>query len=594
MVTIISSFLHARLAEKIRHDKSQHAWYYCKAMAKPGKNKVTGNTQANHTTTPDAVPISTSKRQSGSFMALALIALIGTFTFVTPSAISKTIEKCTDNKFDADDTYDLKLSYDLGFTDSDINALQYAECVEAVNPASDNVTSVSEGSAINAVSVYPDLFIHVTGARKEIAMSDSYRRLVNNAREYIEINIEPSLSVAREQAITSEIKKEINELSDSVAEADEKAQALDEELAELDEEYESSLKDFESEQESINEAKAAIQANEKSAQASIESGKKNLTSVLNEVYSKSVVTASDIKRAQGLSNYVSGSEQSSHNKFTSQWAELSNIETQLHEDQVALTEQKEQREKEIAEEKATLSQDKIEAATKIDTLNEQLDANGGRWIIEDRSSIPAYESLSNSDHDMKEKYSPVGAFIFLLSLITSVIVVITIITRNRSRIISWQRRGLEDRIIVALFVRRTVLAACIGSTLGAIIGCIASPMAYMYSYADIMGVPFSSPGIEWSRPLIGILAFAAACGLTALITFTFRVGGRTTVKTAPMRKASKNIAPETRTGTKPPLKIDSLQESLLQKYSPDEQELISRKNPRRSLYPSLSSTDSRR
>ena len=86
--------------------------------------------------------------------------------------------------------------------------------------------------------MYPDLFIHVTGARKEIAMSDSYRRLVNNAREYIEINIEPSLSAAREQAITSEIKKEINELSDSVAEADEKAQALDEELAELDEEYE--------------------------------------------------------------------------------------------------------------------------------------------------------------------------------------------------------------------------------------------------------------------------------------------------------------------------------------------------------------------
>ena len=532
-------------------------------------NKETAGAKAAPSSSQSTAPITTSKRQSGSFMALALIALIGVFTFVTPAAISKTIEKCTDNKFDADDTYDLKLSYALGFTDSDINALQYAECVESVSPDPDNVTSVSADSAINAVNVYPDLFVHVTGAKKEVAMSDSYRRIVNDAREYIEINIEPSLSAAREQAISSELKREINALSDSVAEADAKAQALDEELVTLDEEYESSLEDFESEQEAINKAKSSLQESERSAQATIESGKKDLTSVLNEVYSKSVVTAADLKRAQGLSNYVSGSEQSSHNKFTSQWAELSSIETQLHEDQVALTEQKEQREKEISEEKATLSQDKIEAAAKIDALNEQLDVNGGRWIIEDRSSIPAYESLSASDHDMKEKFSPIGVFIFLLSLIASILVVVTIVKRNKSRITSWQQRGLEDRIIAALFVRRTALAAFIGAVLGAIIGCFVSPMAYMYSYADIMGIPFSSLGMEWSRPLIGIPAFAAACGLAALITFTFRIGGGTVGKTAPMRKVSESNVSENKTEPKASLKIDSLQESLLQKYSPD-------------------------
>ncbi len=532
-------------------------------------NKETAGVKSEQPASQNTVPITTSKRQSGSFMALALIALIGVFTFVTPASISKTIEKCTDNKFDADDTYDLKLSYALGFTDSDINALQYAECVEAVSPDPDNATSVSGDSVINAINVYPDLFIHVTGAKKEVAMSDGYRRLVNDAREYIEINIEPSLSAAREQAIYSELKREIKELSDSSREADEKAQALDEELITLNEEYESSLEDFESEQEAINKAKASLQESERNAQTTIESGKKDLTSVLNEVYSKSVVTAADLKRAQGLSNYVSGSEKSTHSKFTSQWAELTGIETQLHEDQVALTEQKELREQEIAEEKATLSQDKIEAAAKIDALNEQLDVSGGRWVIEDRSSITAYESLSASDHDMKEKYSPIGVFIFLLSLVTSILVVITIVKRNKSRITSWQQRGLEDRIIAALFVRRTALAASIGAVLGAMIGCIASPMAYMYSYADIMGIPFSSLGMEWLRPLIGIPTFAAACGLTALITFTFRIGGGTVGKTAPLRNISENNISENNTGMKGSLKVDSLQESLLQKYSPD-------------------------
>lgn len=544
-------------------------------MAKTGKDKKINNdnkevgAKAEQSSSQSTAAITTSKRQSGSFMALALIALIGVFTFVTPAAISKTIEKCTDTKFDADDTYDLKLSYALGFTDNDINALQYAECVEAVSPNPDNAASVSADSVINTVNVYPDLFVHVAGAKNEIAMSEGYRRLVNDAREYIEINIELSLSAAREQAISSELKREINELSDSVAKAEEKAQSLDEELVKLDEEYESSLEDFNSEQESINKAKAALQESERSAQTTIESGKKDLTSVLNEVYSKSVVTAADLKRAQGLSNYVSGSEKSTHSKFTSQWAELSSIETQLHEDQVALTKQKEQREQEIAEEKAALSQNKIEAAAKISALNEQLDVNGGRWIIEDRSSIPAYESLSASDHDMKEKFSPIGIFIFLLSLVTSILVVVTIVTRNKSRISSWQQRGLEDRIIAALFIRRTALAAFIGAVLGAVIGCIASPMAYMYSYADIMGIPFSSLGIEWSRPLIGIIAFAFACGLTALITFTFRIGGGTVGKTAPIRKTSENKVSSDKTGTQGSLKVDSLQESLLLKYSPD-------------------------
>ena len=286
------------------------------------------------------VEIKPSKRHRGSFMVLALIALIGTSALVSPSAISKTIEKCADAKFDEENTYDLKLSYSLGFTDTDIDALQYAECVESVSPDPESTSAVSQNSVIDTPNIYPALFIHVKGAREAVSMSDRYRRLINDAREYIEINIEPSLSAAREQSISLDLRKEINKLETEIDESEKKAADLDEELIELESDYEKAVADFDSEQEAIDEAKDLIQAREKNAQTTIENGKKDLTGVLNEVYSKSAVTAADIKRAQGLSNYVSGSEKSMHSSFTSQWAELSGIETQLHEDQIRLTEQK--------------------------------------------------------------------------------------------------------------------------------------------------------------------------------------------------------------------------------------------------------------
>ena len=460
-------------------------------------------------------------------MVLALIAFIGMSALVSPSAISKTIEKCADNRFDKDDAYDLKLSYPLGFTDTDISTLQYADCIESVSPYPDEAYSVSQNNAIDAPNIYPSLYIHVKGAREDITMSDSYRRLINDAREYIEINMEPSLTAAREQSISMDLRREIEKLESSIGESEEKAASLDEELTTLEKDYEKAIADLDSEQESIDKAKDLIQAREKNAQTTIENGKKDLSGVLDEVYSKANVTASDLKKAQGLSNYVSGSEKSMHKSFTSQWAELSGIETQLHEDQAELTEKKEQREEEISKEKASISQDKAEADKKIRSLESQLDESRSRWMIEDRNSLPEYALLAESDNVMLERFAPYGVLIYSLSFLICMIIIISIVTRNRARIISWRRRGLEDRIIISLFVRRSALSAAIGAVTGSIIGCILSPIAYMYSYSDSIGVPFSGLGAEWLLPLGGTLLLTFASALTALLTYHMTMKKRT-------------------------------------------------------------------
>ena len=464
-----------------------------------------------------------SKRQPGRFLALTAAAFTGILALTAPGAVSKTIEKCADAKYDSGSLYDLKLSYSLGFTDTDIEIMQNAECVETVSTSPDLTEAASSDAAISTVSVYPQLFLRIKNAEKALPMSAEYNSIINDAREYIEINLEPSLSAARKQAVTSGLRKEIDTLRESLDTSEERSSELDKELASLDEEYDKALADMESEQESINKAKSVIQANEKNAQTKIEGGKKDLSGVLDEVYSKSVVTASDLKRAQGLSNYVSSSEKSMHNSFTSQWAELTSIETQLHEDQEALTEQKEKREKEIEEEKNRISQNRVDVSARISDLYAQLDENAGRWVIEDRSSIPEYNTLSMADKKMSGVYSHTGVFIYIICIIICIYLVMSIVIRNVSRINSWKERGLEDRIIVSLFIRRSGLAAAFGAIAGAVTGCIIVPIVYIYAYADTIGVPFAGLGGDWSRALAGCLLISTVSAVTSLITYSHNV-----------------------------------------------------------------------
>ena len=452
-------------------------------------------------------------------MVLAFFSMLALFFLTAPAAVSKTIEKNADSVYDKADTFDLRLTYALGFTDSDVAALNYAECVEDVSTSSDGRTPVSADNSMDTQNVYQELYIYVAGAKERLALSDGYRSLVNNAREYIEINIAPSQAAAREQNIHTVITKEMAELNDTLDGYMKKEAELDEELVTLSENYAKAMEDFESEQKAINEAKEAIQAEERNAQSSIESGKKSLTSVLNEVYSKSVVTSEDLKRAQGLSNYVSGSEKNLHSQFTSEWSKLTAIETGLHEDEIALKENKEQREAEIALEKTEIDKDAASLRKKIGTLEARLDVEGGRWIIEDRSIMPEYDALLTSDSNMLKRYAPAGVFLCVFCLLFVTLIIVSVISKNRDRIASWKSRGLEDRIIMGLFVRRTALASVLGSFAGAAAGCLAAPVVYMYSYADILDIPFLGPAVVIGEPAAGIVAAAAVSAIACVVSY---------------------------------------------------------------------------
>ena len=503
------------------------------------------------------------RKQKVSFMALALIAAVGLFSFVTPAAICKTLDTNTRFKYSSEDLYDIRLSYSLGFTDNDIQALQNADCVDAVSTAPSMSDSAAQDSAISSLNVYPNLYLYITGAKEAGALSDRYNSIIDNATTHITTMIEPSLTAAREQTVRSELRHEIESLQDSLTESEEKVIELEDELDSLDKEYEQAMADLDSEQESIDEAKASIQKNIKNAQTTIENGKKDLTNVLNEVYGKSQVTVSDLKRAQGLSNYVSGSEKSMHEKFTDQWAELSGIETRLHEEQMSLAENREQREQEISEEKKQLSQNKAETNERIRQLQSQLDTDKGSWILEDRSAIPSHAKLCAAYRNMNSRFSMLGIIIYVLSVCACILIAYNIIIMNEARINSWQERGLGDRIIASVFVRKTGVAAGIGSLIGILAGCILSPAAYMYSYAEIIDIPLSTLGIVLLFPFIGSVTLISLVSLTALLTFTFKIGGGNVGRTSVSGSSSRS-KPESKEDV---LKIDSLQEDLVQRFS---------------------------
>ncbi|MCR5774614.1 MAG: hypothetical protein K6G42_05970 [Lachnospiraceae bacterium] len=503
--------------------------------------------------TPGAI-----RRHRGSFMIMALIAFIGLFALSAPAAISKTVQKCAEDKLDKDHVYDLKLSYDLGFTDNDISPLLASDSVEAVSPAPDITATVTQNSAIDTLTVYPSLYLKVSGTDAAPALSTEYTGLVDNAKKDIETNIEPSLSAARIQSFTSEINRKISALESSISESETKSSELDQELSTIDEDYEKLMDDMREEQESINEAKDLIQSREKSAQTTIENGKKNLTGVLNEVYGKSQVTASDLSRAQGLSNYVSSTEKSLHSSFTSEWSEISALETRMHEEQVELSEQTEQKKQEIATEKAQLSQNKIDTAAQIESLKARLNTKGGRWIIEDRSSIPSYGKILSAYTTLNTRFIPLGLLIYIISLISCIAIAVSIVTRNKARIASWRKSGLDDRIISPVFTRRTGLAVAIGALIGVIVGGLISPVAYMYSYEKIFELSVTRLGFPILPALAGTAAIILASALASFLTYELKIG----VKNP--GKPKSDPKPEKDGNT---LKIDQLQEKFLKKYA---------------------------
>ena len=472
--------------------------------------------------------IDPAKRQRGSFLVLAVIALAGAFALTAPSAIAGALETSAEEEYDTGDLYDLKLSGGLGFTDNDINVLMEADCIASAGPDPGNEPQVSVNGIQGTVSVYPELYLYVKDAEKYTILSDEYHKLVNDASDHIKSNIEPSMSAAREQALIHDLHNEIKNYEENKEEAEQKKAELDEELSSLGEDYDKAVAKLESEQQNINKAKDEVFQNEKRSQASIESGKKNLSNVLDEVYSKSSVTESDLRRAQGLSNSVTGTERSLHEKYTNQWSALSEAEQQIKDDQDALKEQKEQREQEIAAEKEQLSQNAAEADAKIDSLNLQLDSGSVRWVVEKITDMPALQGIYLAHSELENLYMPAGMLIYVFSLAICLVLAASIISRNKNRIRSWRQRGLSPRIIKGVFVRRTALAAGTGALLGEILGDVVSPFAYLYINSHIFGLPYAAPAVGWLRSMAGLAGLVILPALAALLTFEIKIRGEKT------------------------------------------------------------------
>ncbi len=282
----------------------------------------------------------------------------------------------------------------------------------------------------------------------------------------------------------------------------------------FDEDYERAKASFDEEQKSINKAKKAIQESERHAQSLVEGEKDELRQVLDEVYSKSVVTAADLKRAQGISSLVSGTESSYHEKFTDQWAELSEFEIKLHDQVTALDEEKEKHEKENAARLKQADDREKELNEEILALEKEGEVDTGRWSMEDRSRLDGYSQCVSIMDITDRILTPTGILIYVLSLIAETAAVFGMIRRNKYDIEEGLRQGLDEARTKAHFAKVSTAASALGSLIGMAIGLIVIPVAASYAYAD----QFVIEGIVLDpKPLWGAVG-AAVMVLTALVS----------------------------------------------------------------------------
>lgn len=461
------------------------------------------------------------RRQGGSFLALLLLSMLGICSVAAPISIAKSLVYSVDKSCDEQDTGDLIIDSSLGFTDSDIKALQAAEYIEAVSTDPVSKSTVSQESALSAGVMASTLYIYITGAKERLSMTNEYTALIDNAANRISTEIEPACSAARLQSLNKGVQDEINRLNESLVEAEKEERLLEAGTVSFNEAYEKAMEDYEQEQESINAAKKAIQANERNAQTSVEGAKKNLTKILNEVYSKSTVTASDIQRAQGASSYASGSEKSYHRQFTSQWAELSEIETQLHEEEIALEEEKERREQEAANEKSELIEKESEIRSRLDTLATELVTEDIHWTISNRLTLPGYHAAADTYIFMKDNLLPLGIILYIVFLLICVLISVSIVRKNRSRIAEWRGNGLSNRIISELFTRRSGLSVALGAVSGLLLGSVLIPVIFIYS--DTSQYDITSVRISPSLllPFILLIVITVSVSAASMVSYHF-------------------------------------------------------------------------
>ncbi len=457
---------------------------------------------------------------SNGFLKISFAALAGIMALSAPKAVSGSIAASVDRYYDDLGVYDLKLTSKLGFTDEDIEILSGSDRIERVDTEfvlhpEEEAKEADGEPAIDYVGTYNTLYVWVAGAGERISVTDEYRSLINSAREYIELYVEPKRLEKRRADIKAEREARIEELNrrieDEVVSLREEAEA---DQTDFDEDYERAKAGFKEEQESINKAKKAIQESERNAQSLVEGEKDELRKVLDEVYSKSVVTAADLKRAQGISSLVSGSESSYHEKFTDQWAELSELEIKLHDQETALDEEKEKHDKENAARLKQAEDLEKELNEEILALQKEGEVDTGRWSMEDRSRLDGYSQCVSIMDITDRILTPTGILIYVLSLIAETAAVFGMIRRNKYNIEEGLRQGLDETRTKAHFVKVSTAASALGSLIGMAIGLIVIPVAASYAYAD----QFVIEGIVLDpKPLWGAVG-AAVMVLTALVS----------------------------------------------------------------------------
>ena len=141
------------------------------------------------------------RRQGGSFLALLLLSMLGICSVAAPISIAKSLVYSVDKSCDEQDTGDLIIDSSLGFTDSDIKALQAAEYIEAVSTDPVSKSTVSQESALSAGVMASTLYIYITGAKERLSMTNEYTALIDNAANRISSEIEPACSAARLQSL---------------------------------------------------------------------------------------------------------------------------------------------------------------------------------------------------------------------------------------------------------------------------------------------------------------------------------------------------------------------------------------------------------
>lgn len=378
-----------------------------------------------------------------------------------------------------------------------------------------------------ALEPYTDIFVRLSGAEALNTFSDEYFGLVDDALDELE-EFGAVRSDIRLESIRNDAEKKISEARDKYEEAGKKAESelasaaskiadAKEKISTAEFELERSITEFNAKAEEVSAARTQLDAAYDTVARGIAAARANAERQYsgNATLLAAAMAAIDKNEAEQKAplDAADAELKKSEAAIESARTELASAEDSLNDEKNKLSDA--ERSYETA--KLDAERELAEAEEAIKNAEAELaDIGKPSWYITDRRNNVSFNSYRGNSDKINAIAKVFPVFFFFVAALVALTTMTRMVEEERTQMGTLKALGYSDGVIMAYYLIYSVLAAALGSLVGAAVGFRSLPKVIAGAYSMLYDVPDTLTPFRWNYFVI-ITPIAIVC--TSAATF---------------------------------------------------------------------------